>query len=409
MGLLLEDRSKELLNRIGITVPKFITATTASEACKKSLELVYPVSLKVLAIGKDGTVNRLVRHASNPQELQAIAALTLSRDIANSHMERIMVQEKPDIHKSLGLKLSIDYISQEYLIQVTCSDCEDSDRIGTVTERFSPVAGLDDRMAKRIWSKAGMRGPKLAQICGITTSLFNLFKNIDAYFIELYPLGFSSQGIIIAEHFTISIDDNSMFRHPELEDLVEVGVERFGRSLTKLEEQILQLDREWHNRGTIHFVELEGGDIGFMCGSGGGSYMLFDSLLKFGGRPANYSEFRGNPNRNKISGLTKAILSKKGVRGLFIAQNITSNTQLDLVAQAVIEAMKEHAIDFSRFPVVVRQCGVNEEKAREIFSQVGIEYYGDEITLVEAAERMVKKMNEAYPGYCEEGYLKWQY
>jgi succinyl-CoA synthetase beta subunit/citryl-CoA synthetase large subunit len=137
--------------------------------------------------------------------------------------------------------------------------------------------------------------------------------------------------------------------------------------------------------------------------------MLFDSLLEFGGRPANYSEFRGNPTVHKITGLTKIILSKKGVRGLFIAQNITSNTQTDLVAQAVVDCLHSLGLDISRLPVIVRQAGVNDKKAYEIFLKAGIESYGDEITLVEASRRMVDRMREAYPGYDEEGYLQWQY
>lgn len=411
MGLLLEDRSKDILNRNGITIPDFITATTALEACEKSLDLAFPVSLKVLVVGKNGSVNRVVRHASRPEELQAIAALIFSRDIANRQIERIMVQEKPDVHKSLYLKFCIDYISHEYQIQVGLLDGAGSNRktdFKPIIERLNPMLGLKDGIVKRIWSKAGLDGPELFEVCQITINLFSLFTGIDANFIELNPLVFSKQGTLIAEHSTISIDDNAMFRHPELEGLVEIGAERLGRFLSNLEKHILQLDMEDNNQGTIHLVEIDGGDIGFMCG-GGGNYMLFDSLLKFGGRPANYSEFCGNPNSKKISGLTKAILSKQGVRGLFLAQNITSNTQLDTVAQAVVESMKDLAIDLPRFPVVVRQSGANEEKAREIFVKAGIEYYGDEITLVKAARRMVEKMSEAYPGYSEEGYLNWQY
>jgi len=412
MGLMSEDQSKHLLKKYGIKIPKFITALTPMEACERSLDLTFPVSFQVVTLGTNCLPNRPVRYANNLKDLQAATALSLSRVNSQHLLERIIVQEKQDVEENLYVSFSIDYLSQEFVIQAACmKNIIDGKKTGheIVNERISPVSGMNDSFAQRIWSKAGLSRSELAKVCALTLYLFDLFKNFDAYYMEINPLVITSQGTLIAEHSTIAIDDNSMFRHPEFEGIVEVGIERFGRPLTTLEKQVLDLDRADHNRGTIHYVELVGGDIGFMCGSGGGSYMLFDSLLEFGGRPANYSEFRGNPTDQKIIGLTKTILSKNGVRGLFIAQNITSNTQTDIVARAVVAYLQSLKLDFSKFPVIVRQAGVNDKKAFEIFQKAGIECYGDEITLVEASRRMVERMKEAYPGYVEEGYLKWQY
>lgn len=133
-----------------------------------------------------------------------------------------------------------------------------------------------------------------------------------------------------------------------------------------------------------------------MCGGGGGSLMMFDALLSFGGKPANYTEFGGNPSEDKVYGLVKAILSKPGVRGLVVSGNITNNTQVDVVSKGVVRAIQDQGIDPCKFPVVVRYAGVNDATGREVFTAAGIEYYGDDITMTMAARKMVDKMKQAY-------------
>lgn len=91
-------------------------------------------------------------------------------------------------------------------------------------------------------------------------------------------------------------------------------------------------------------------------------------------------------------GITKGILAKPGVKGLFVAHNITNNTQVDVLAQGVVQALKEMGKDPKIFPVVVREAGVNDEAAREIFTKTGVEYYGDNATITEAAQRMVERI-----------------
>jgi succinyl-CoA synthetase beta subunit/citryl-CoA synthetase large subunit len=166
--------------------------------------------------------------------------------------------------------------------------------------------------------------------------------------------------------------------------------------LTEREKKAIEVNESDPYRGTARYTEIPDGDIGFMCGGGGASLLLFDALLAAGGKPANYSEFGGNPTADKVYGLCKVTLSKPGIKGLFVAQNITNNTQVDLVAEGVVRAITDVGINPHKFPIIVREAGVNEEKARSIFDKYKIEYYSDEITLTEAAEKMVKKIKQVY-------------
>ncbi|MCK9911149.1 hypothetical protein MXD81_18510, partial [Microbacteriaceae bacterium K1510] len=95
----------------------------------------------------------------------------------------------------------------------------------------------------------------------------------------------------------------SMYRQQQLEGLVEVGSERAWRPLTELEKQMIAVNDSDY-RGTARYTEMDGGDIGFMCGGGGGSLLSFDALIDLGGCPANYTETGGNPSEEKVYALT---------------------------------------------------------------------------------------------------------
>ena len=141
---------------------------------------------------------------------------------------------------------------------------------------------------------------------------------------------------------------------------------------------------------------MEGGNIGFLCGGGGGSLLAYDALLRFGGQPANYTEFGGNPTETKVTGLVKGVLSKPGVKSFFMDANITNNTQTDVVARGIISAFQEKGIDPEKFPTLIRLAGVNDSEAKKILQDAGIAYYGDDITMEDAARMIVKRMKETY-------------
>jgi succinyl-CoA synthetase beta subunit len=218
-----------------------------------------------------------------------------------------------------------------------------------------------------------------------------VFIKSDCYILEINPLVLTKNEEVMAAASVMGIDDSSLYRHPELEGKVESGSERSWRPLTQLEKEMVKVN-DADYRGTARYTEMEGGDIGFMCGGGGGSLLAFDALKFLGATPANYTETGGNPSEEKVYGLTKGILSKEGVRGLFVSQNITNNTQIDVMAKGVVKAIQELGLNPDTFPIVVRQAGVNDEEGKRIFQEAGITYYGEDKTIEEAATEMVKKM-----------------
>ncbi|KKM09196.1 succinate--CoA ligase [Clostridiales bacterium PH28_bin88] len=390
---------------MGIPVPTYAVAQNPQNAAVLAEEMGKPVVLKALVpVGKRGK-SGAVKFAGTPQEAETLAAELFGKRVSHYPVYHVLVEEKLDIVQELYLSITIDR-SRKMPVVIACAsggvDVEELSREHpekVITYHVDPLDGLGDYAARQVWSDAGIGGKTLQQLGGLTAKLYKAFVDYDAYILEINPLAITRDGRLVAAAAVMSIDDGAMFRHPDLSEKVQMGTERAWRPLTELEKQMVAVNEADPYRGTARYTEMDGGDIGFMCGGGGASLLLFDAVLQAGAQPANYSEFGGNPAEEKVCGLAKGILSKPGVKGLLVAQNITNNTQVDIVARGVIRALEEMNIDPATFPVVVREAGVNETVARELFRAKDIEYYGDDITLTETARRMVSKMREAYPGY----------
>lgn len=403
MARLLEHQAKYLLSQAGIAVPKGKVARTGEEAESIAEELNQEVVIKALVpAGRRGKAGA-IKFASNPAEARARAEEMLGTYVQHYPVCEVLVEERLPIDRELYLSVTIDGGSQSPVVIIGARGGIDVEELREerpelfTSYKVDVFEGLAEYKARELWYEVGIRGRSLVLLGRITAKLYEAFVKCDAYIIEVNPLVLTQSGTPVAAAAVIGIDEAAVFRHPELSDIVELGTERAWRPLTDLEKQAVKVNEADPYRGTARYTEMEGGDIGFMCGGGGASLLLFDALLQAGGWPANYSEFGGNPTEEKVYGLAKIILSKPGVRGLFVAQNITNNTQVDVVARGVLRALEEMKIDPRVFPVVVREAGVNEQVARELFQGKSVEYYGDEITLTQAAQRMVARMREAYP------------
>lgn len=398
MGRLLENHSKELLRVSGIPTPKNFTVQSPEEASAATEALGGEVVLKALVpVGKRGKAGA-IQFAQEPAEASHLTEYLLGRTVAHFPIKRVLVEEKLVIAEEWYISMTIDKQKQAPVIIASSKGGIDVEELSReypdkITRLYvDPFQGLAEFQAKELWHGLGIRGKALNLVTGVTVKLYKSFLQYDSYLLEINPLVLTEAGEVVVAASVMSVDDSAMYRHPELSEMVELGSERAWRPLTELEKQIVAVNEEDPYRGTARYTEMDGGDIGFMCGGGGGSLLSFDALLSFGGKPANYTEVGGNPPERKVYGLAKGILSKPGVKGLFVAHNITNNTQVDVLAMGIVRALKDLAIDPHVFPVVVREAGVNDTAAKEIFLAAGIEYYGDDSTITQAAARMVERM-----------------
>jgi succinyl-CoA synthetase beta subunit/citryl-CoA synthetase large subunit len=322
--------------------------------------------------------------------------------VRNYPVEKILVEEKIAIERELFVSMTIDKTARRAAVLVSSAGGIDVEEISIKHPELmrvvhaDPYQGLPDFMTKEIWADLGLEGTALRQAADIVSKLYRMFVEYDCTVLEINPLVLTKQGKMVAAASVMGAEDSAMYRHPELAEFVQMGSDRAWRPLTELEKQVVEVNEADPYRGTARYTEIDGGDIGFMCGGGGGSLMMFDALRYFGGKPANYTEFGGNPPEDKVYGLVKAVLSKPGVRGLIVSGNITNNTQVDVVSKGIVRALKDKGVDPKKFPVLVRYAGVNDAVGREVFTASGVEYYGDDITMTMAARKMVEKMKQTY-------------
>ncbi len=400
MARILEDVGKRFLAEAGIMVPESVTIESVSELDEALDQLEGDVVLKALVpVGKRGKAGA-IKFPVDREEACSQAEKIFAMEVREFPVEKILVEEKVAINEEYYISAAYDKKAQLPVvvastaggIEVESMSRQHPDQIKKY--HVDPFIGLPDYKARELWAELGISGGLLRKLGQLTSRVYHVFDKYDCTTLEINPLVVDEEEELLPADCVMATDDLAIFRQPELEEFVQVGSERLWRPLTELEKEIVEVNEADPYRGTARYIELEGGEIGFMCGGGGGSLVMFDSLMRLGERPANYTEFGGNPSADKVYGLARGIISKPGVRGLLVCCNITNNTQVDKVAEGVVRALKELDKDPQEFPIVVRYAGVNDERGQEIFESAGIEYHGEDITMPEAARMMVEKIRD---------------
>lgn len=400
MARILEDYSLSLLQNAGLPVVDFQIAKNSEEAVAFAATLGGKVVIKALVpVGKRGKAGA-VKFASGIEEVKQATTSLIGSEVRGYPVNKVLIAEKVEGAAELYLSISIDHNTATSAVVVSRSGGVDIEEVAEknpeqiVTFFINPLRGLTSYEAIDILTEAGLSGVELRKVAEVLRKLYKLFVSLDATLLEINPLFVTEGGGVVIPACVLKVDDGALFRHPELLVVANEGSERAWRPLTDIERQVQAVQDADPYRGTARYTEFDDGNIGFMCGGGGGSLVLFDDLLASGGKPTNYTEFGGNPPEEKVYGLAKSILSKPGIQGLFVAHNITNNTQVDVEARGITRAIRDMGIDPRSFPIVVRAPGVNETEGQKIFKEMGIEFYGDDLTMTGSAKRMVEKLGQ---------------
>ena len=403
MARVLENIGKDLLKENGVPTPEFGVAATPEEARRAAKKIGCPVVIKALVTaGKRGKAGA-VKFADTPDEAAEMAEAILAMTVYNFPVERVLVEQKLDISQELYVSITYDPVQMGPIIIASTAGGIDIEEIAAaqpekVLKYYVDIQkGFQLYEAKEIWSDLGLKGKDLQKATTILGRLYQLFIKYDCTIIEINPLALTADAELLAAAILMGVDDDALYRQPYFAKKVEAGSDRAWRPLTALEKKMIEVDKTEAYRGTARYTEMEGGNIGFFCGGGGGSLLSYDALLQFGGKPANYTEFGGNPPEAKVKGLVKGVLSKPGVKGFYMNLNITNNTQTDIVAKGIIGAFEELNIDPEKFPAVLRLAGVHDAEARKLCTAAGLEYHGDDITMEDTARIIVEKMKKAFP------------
>lgn len=399
MAPLLENRIKGLLSRHGIRVPKGLAVSSPDELASAAAAVGFPAVVKALVpIGKKGRAGG-VRFANDEQELSASADALLGQRFRGFKADAILVEAKERIADELFLSFNFDGVLRApVLLMGTAGGVDVEEAVLEHPEAFASVPldvfaepGAEFFAGK--WQALGL-GPEKARAAGeATAAAYDIFRRYDVRVLEINPLALDPDGAAMAVGALMDVDDDSLYRQPEISEWVEYGSGRLGREPTELERAILHLNAT-EPSGSMRFMEMDG-DLVLLISGGGCSLWSADHVIDGGGRPATY--YDGTvPTELMWRTLFRGVLSLPRARGLMFGSNIINLTSITSRVRFLIETIEELKIDTARFPVVLRMAGGGEEEARQIASRIPhLQYYGDDVTLDYALDRFLEAVERA--------------
>ena len=300
--------------------------------------------------------------------------ITKQTGIEGKKVKRIYIEEGCKIDKEFYLSILIDRNTSKLMLMISASGGIDIEEVAESNPDeiyyvyFSDFINIS--IKKDLIEALGITEKQFEELNVIVKKLINLFIDIDASIIEINPLVLNDQGSFILLDAKISLDDNALFRHPELIELQDIN-----------EEDPLELEATNNN---MNYVKLEG-SIGCMVNGAGLAMATMDLIKQFGEEPANFLDLGGTANKERAVKGFKIIQSDPNVKSVLI--NIFGGIiHCDMIANGIIEAVKE--LNF-KLPIVVRFQGTNSNEGRDIInkSNLGMTSVED---FTEAAKKVVE-------------------
>ncbi len=387
--ILTEVEGKELLKRAGLQVPRGVLIHTADELnliSEKNLSL--PLYLKAQVLHGNRELQNMIRKANDEAELRAIAAeLLSSTDQYNQPVQAVLVEETINFDREMYLSLAYDTNSRQ------------------LTARFSFTGGvgMDDRGETiSTLPLSILEEPKIfpAEHGLLTTvqNLWHLVKDHDAILVEINPIVKKDNQYICLDA-KIELETAARFRHQEWERYPERSP--LGRPPTEREMRAKEVSAMDH-RGAAgeSFFEFIAGEVGVLASGGGASQLAMDALLAAGISPANYTEYSGNPPREKVKALTDIVLSIPNLKGLYVVGSNANFTDIFETLAGLIDSLLESPYkDDSNFNLLIRRGGPRWQEAfamveeRLQTTKIKFKLFGPDFPVVETAAVM-KQMIE---------------
>jgi len=374
---LYEYQGKQLFARAGIPVSDGRVAETAPEARAAAEELGGPVVVKAQVLtggrGKAGGI----KLADSPAEAEAHAADILGMDIRGHVVRRLWIEQASDIAKEYYLSVTFDRGEKKPLFMFTTQGGVDIEEVAAESPdalarlHVDPLVGFQPWQARRLCFAAGLEEPgEQKQVIAIVGKLYDAFVSYDAMLCEINPLIVTPAGEVKALDSKFTVDENALFRHPEVAEMRDV----------EAADPQEQLARE---KG-VTYVKLEG-EIGIL-GNGAGLVMsTLDVIDQVGGRPANFCDLGGGGDAQGVVDALEVITSDAQVQSILF--NIFGGiTRCDEVARGILSALGQMATEHQ---IVVRLDGTNAEEGRRMLTEASPANLHVEETMLSAAERVV--------------------
>lgn len=364
---LYEFEGKTLLAKHGITIPDGIVVKTGDDHTPEHHSVVIKAQVLCGGRGKAGGI--LIAHSKEEakEHIQTLQNTTIKGETPSC----ILVEKQLDIENEYYLSITYD---TRHRAPVVIASRHGGVNIEDQDVKINPIDLSEEftkEKAKEILSKANFEDAE--EVSTILLNLFNCFKENDCRIAEINPLIKTKDGQLIAADAKVVLDTDALSRQSH--DFPARSAS--GRELSEFEIAAKKIDADDH-RGTAggSFYDLDG-DIAILASGGGASLTCVDALIGYGGKPANYVEYSGNPSREKVKALTKVTLSKPNLKGCWVVGGTANFTDIYETLGGFMDALDE--INPS-YPIVIRRAGPRDIEAFEMIEQRAKEK-GYDITL----------------------------
>ena len=362
-----EYQAKDIFRTYGIPVPAGKVAVSPEEAVEAARTLggsVWVVKAQVHAGGRGKAGG--VKVAREVDTVRTAAERMLGKPLVTQQtgpeglpVGQVYVECGSEIARELYLSLTLNREHGRIAFIASAAGGMDIEEVAhrtpekILTATVHPAAGFGAYQARELAFGLGLSGAQIGQFQALAAALYRLYLEKDLSLVEINPLIVTGEGALVALDAKLNVDDNALFRHPELAQLRDASQE------DPMERRAAEHD--------LNYVSLDG-NIACMVNGAGLAMATMDLIKLHGGRPANFLDVGGGATSERVTAAFELILSNSRVRAVLV--NIFGGiVRCDLIADGVINAVKKVGV---QVPVVVRLEGTNADKAREMLASSGL-------------------------------------
>ena len=379
-----EYQAKEILQRYGIPIPEFAVATKISEVEKaiRHLHLIEGVVKIQVHAGGRGKAGG-VKFGKTPEEIIKAAEKLIGMKMVNNQTgpegvvaHKVLITRPIDIKKEYYLGAVID---RERAVPILIASPEGGMEIEEVAAKHPdrilklPIE-LDGTLRGyrqvRLCNFMGWKGEQAKEGAKIARGLAKAFIDTDASLLEINPFVEATDGKLWALDAKLSVDDNALYRQPEICEYYD------PTQVSKNEVAAKEFE--------LAYIALDG-NIGCMVNGAGLAMATMDIIQYYGGKPANFLDVGGGASKEKVAEAFKIILSDPKVKAILV--NIFGGIMnCATLAEGIIAAASEMSI---KVPLVVRMEGTNVEEGKKLLEKSKLSIVTAD-ALAEAAEKAVQ-------------------
>ncbi len=379
-----EYQAKMLLAKYGLPVPNGQVAFNVEDCITVASQLttdklVVKAQVHAGGRGKAGGV-KLVSSQEEMcdfvKSLLGTRLVTYQTDAHGQPVNAVLIEEASAIARELYLGAVVDRATRRIVFMASTEGGVDIETVAHNTPEkihtiaVDPMLGVLPYQCRELAFKLGLDDKQVNQFTKLMIGLGKMFNDYDFNLLEINPLIVTKEGALVCLDGKISIDDNALYRHPELKEMRDPSQEdeRENRA------------HDWD----LNYIPLDG-VIGCMVNGAGLAMATMDVIKLHGGEPANFLDVGGGATKERVTEAFKIILSDDKVKGILV--NIFGGiVRCDLIAEGILGAVKEVGLSI---PVVARLEGNNAELGAEILNNSDLNVIAAN-SLTDAAQKIVK-------------------